>query len=246
MRFLYTLDSDYALLTRRRGLCVYNRRMAAEGGARAGERAYAALLTEIQNGDLAPGAVLGEVEQATRLGVSRTPLREALRRLAADGLVRQASPRVTVVADIDRDDIRSLFEVRRALEETAARLAATRGDAALFAELAAAFDRTAKCEAPAAGDPDAYYALIARFDAALDDAAGNAYLTSALGIVRTHLVRVRRLARDNPARLAASIEEHRLIASAIAARDADLAAHATHVHLHNALTSILDSLEASA
>ncbi len=246
MRFLYTFTLDSGDLGPFACSCVYNRRMAAEGGARAGERAYAALLTEIQNGDLAPGAVLGEVEQATRLGVSRTPLREALRRLAADGLVRQASPRVTVVADIDRDDIRSLFEVRRALEETAARLAASRGDAALFAELAAAFERTAQPEAPAAGDPDAYYALIARFDAALDDAAGNAYLTSALTKVRAHLVRVRRLARDNPARLAASIGEHRLIASAIAARDADLAAHATHVHLHNALTSILDSLEASA
>jgi len=55
-------------------------------------------------------------------------------------------------------------------------------------------------------------------------------------------VRVRRLARDKPERLAASVSEHRLIARAIAAGDVDLAAHATHVHLHNALTSILDSL----
>ena len=90
---------------------------------------------------------------------------------------------------------------------------------------------------------DDYYALIARFDAALDAAVANDYLTSALRTVRTHLVRVRRLARDNPDRLAASVAEHRLIASAIAARDAELAAHATHVHLHNALTSILESVE---
>ena len=60
--------------------------------------------------------------------------------------------------------------------------------------------------------------------------------------MRTHLVRVRRLARDNPDRLAASVAEHRVIASAIATGDAELAAHATHVHLHNALTSILDTL----
>ena len=71
----------------------------------------------------------------------------------------------------------------------------------------------------------------------------NDYLTAALRNVRTHLVRVRRLARDNPERLAASVAEHRLIASAIAARDADLSAHATHVHLHNALTNILASVE---
>lgn len=206
---------------------------------RASDRAYATLLDEIQSGLLPPGTVLAEAEQASRLGVSRTPMREALGRLAADGLVVQQSPRVTVVADIDQDDIRELFEVRRALEETAARLAAERGDAAVFAALAAEFaDVTLD-------SPDAleqYYGLIARFDAALDAAVANDYLTAALRPVRTHLVRVRRLARDNPGRLEASVAEHRLIASAIQAGDADLAAHATHVHLHNALTSILGSL----
>ncbi|MDY0908364.1 GntR family transcriptional regulator [Microbacterium sp. CFBP9034] len=209
---------------------------------RASDRAYATLLDEIQGGALSPGAVLGEVEQAARLGVSRTPLREALGRLAADGLVAQQSPRVTVVTAIDADDIREIFEVRRALEESAARLAAERGDAAAFAELARGF-----AEADLAGPDgrDAYYALIGRFDRQLDQAVSNDYLTAALRTVRTHLVRVRRLARDNPDRLAASVAEHRLIASAIAARDADLAAHATHVHLHNALSNILDSLHAT-
>jgi DNA-binding GntR family transcriptional regulator len=209
---------------------------------RASDRAYAELLAQIQSGALAPGAVLGEVEQAARLGVSRTPLREALSRLAADGLVVQQSPRVTVVSDVDVDDIRALFELRRALEETAARLAAVRGDSAAFAALAADFARSSL-----AGDAgrDAYYALIARFDAELDASVDNDYLTAALRTVRTHLVRVRRLARDIPERLVASVSEHRVIAAAIAARDADLAAHATHVHLHNALTTILASVDAS-
>ena len=207
---------------------------------RASDRAYGTLLDEIQSGVLRPGAVIAEVEQAARLGVSRTPLREALGRLAADGLVAQASPRVTVVTGIDVDDIRDLFAVRRALEETAARLAAARADRGRFAQLAAEF-----AEIEPVGDLDRYYALIARFDADLDAAVANDYLTSALRSVRTHLVRVRRLARDNPARLAASAGEHRLIAAAIAAGDADLAAHATHVHLHHALASILDSLEAT-
>lgn len=233
---------------------------------RASDRAYATLLDEIQSGILRPGAVLGEVEQAARLGVSRTPLREALGRLAADGLVAQQSPRVTVVTAIDAGDIREIFEVRRALEESAARLAAERGDAAAFADLARDFAEVdlAGADAPASTSPgrdgidasapaspgrdgtDAYYALIERFDLALDAAVANDYLTAALRTVRTHLVRVRRLARDNPARLAASVAEHRLIAAAIAARDADLAAHATHVHLHNALHSILESLRAAA
>ncbi len=205
----------------------------------ASDRAYATLLDDIQSGVLAAGSVLGEVEQATRLGISRTPMREALRRLVADGLVVQQSPRVTVVADLSVADIRELFEIRRALEETSARLAAQRGDAAVFAALADEF-----AHVDLAGDEgrDAYYALIARFDTALDAAVANDYIASALRTVRTHLGRVRRMARDKPARLAASAAEHRTIAAALAARDGDLAAHATHVHLHNALTGILDSL----
>ncbi|MEZ3160333.1 GntR family transcriptional regulator [Microbacterium sp. BWT-B31] len=212
---------------------------------RASDIAYATLLDEIQSGTLRPGTVLAEVEQSTRLGVSRTPLREALGRLAADGLVAQQSPRVTVVTDVDADDIRDLFAVRRALEETAARLASRRatGDAALAASFAAIADGFARAAIDGDDALDAYYALIARFDTALDGAVANDYLTAALRTIRTHLVRVRRLARDNPARVAASVSEHRLVASAIAAGDAELAAHATHVHLHNALTSILESLK---
>ncbi|PNW09315.1 GntR family transcriptional regulator [Microbacterium testaceum] len=203
---------------------------------RASERAYATLLDEIQTGALTPGTVLGEVEQSTRLGVSRTPLREALRQLASDGLVAQASARVTVVAGIDADDIRSLFDLRRALETEAARLAARRGDRGEFRGLATEF------AAVDTADADAYYALISRFDSAIDDAVDNAYLSSALRSVRTHLVRVRRMARDNPLRLSASTGEHELIARAIGAGDPELAAHATHVHLHNALTTILEAL----
>lgn len=203
---------------------------------RASERAYATLLDEIQTGVLSPGTVLGEVDQSTRLGVSRTPLREALRRLASDGLVAQASARVTVVAGIDVDDIRSLFDLRRALETEAARLAARRGDRGAFLELATEFGTVDTADA------DAYYALIARFDSAIDDAVDNAYLSAALRSVRTHLVRVRRMARDNPLRLSASTGEHELIARAIGAGDPELAAHATHVHLHNALTTILEAL----
>ena len=223
-----------------RGFYVYTDRMTlAADRTTASDRAYASLLDGIQSGALPAGFVLGEVEQAARLGISRTPMREALRRLAADGLVVQQSPRVTVVADLDADDVRALFEIRRALEETSARLAAVRGDAALFRELAEEF---AHVDLAADEGRDAYYALIARFDAALDAAVDNDYIASALRTVRTHLVRVRRMARDKPARLAASAAEHRTIAQALAARDGDLAAHATHVHLHNALTGILETL----
>ncbi len=206
---------------------------------RASERVYAALRDDIESGALAPGAVVAEVEQSARLGVSRTPLREAIDRLEAEGLVVQRSPRVTVVADLDLGRIRDLFAVRRALEEAAARLAAARpaDDRAAFEPLAAAFAR-----ADATDDVAAYYARVAELDAAIERCVGNDFLARSLQPVRAHLGRVRRLASDRPERLRASAGEHALIARAIAAGDADLAAHATHVHLHHALASVEHAL----
>ncbi|SDH99059.1 GntR family transcriptional regulator [Agrococcus jejuensis] len=202
---------------------------------RAGERVYRTLRDDIQQGVLSPGAVLAEVEQAARLGVSRTPLREALDRLEAEGLAVQRSPRVTVVADVDLAQIRDLFAVRRALEESAARLAAVQPADARdpFPALAAAFER-----ADATDDVAAYYARVAELDAAIEACVANDFLARSLQPVRAHLGRVRRLASDRPERLRASAGEHALIARAIAAGDPDLAAHATHVHLHHALASI--------
>src|SRR5699024_2232945 len=164
---------------------------------RASDRAYRALLEEIQHGILAPGTVLAEVEQSTRLGVSRTPLHEAIGRLGADGLVVPQSPRVTVVSAIDAEDIRQLFEVRHGLGAPAARLPAGGGAAAVVDALAQRFDSI-----DTAAVADEYYDLIARFDAAVDNVAAISYLPSALRPVRTHLMRFRRLARDNPERLA--------------------------------------------
>lgn len=215
---------------------------------RASDRVYATLLAQIQGGALGPGTVLAEAEQALLLGVSRTPMREAIARLVADGLAVQLSPRVTVVSDIDADDIRALFELRRALEETAARMAATRGERIHFTELAEQFRSTAEIFTSAQGPKalDSYYRLIDQFDSEIDASLGNDYLRSALRSTRTHLVRVRRMAREKPDRLNASVLEHQLIAEAIAAGDVDLAAHATHVHLHNALASILETLDGRA
>ena len=72
---------------------------------RASDKAYSKLFHEIVDGDIAPGTVLAEVEQSTRLGVSRTPLREALSRLIADGLVESAPGRGVVVTEISLENI---------------------------------------------------------------------------------------------------------------------------------------------
>lgn len=207
----------------------------------ASDEAYRRLREEILTGRLAPGTALSEVEVAERLGVSRTPLRAALARLALEGLV-DSTRRTAVVSRVSDDSIVELFELREALETHAARLAARRRDPAAFAALA---DRFAAAPDLLARDGvDAYYALVAEFDAALDAALDNAAFRGALDGVRLHLARARRLATDNPERLARSAEEHRLICAAIRDGDSTLAASATTVHLKASLQTILATLAA--
>ncbi|AYF99571.1 GntR family transcriptional regulator [Protaetiibacter intestinalis] len=206
---------------------------------RASDRAYEVLREEILQWRLAPGTVLGEVEQAARLGVSRTPLREALSRLSAEGLVEAQSGRGLVVSSADVSDVRGLFELRVALETAAAALAAERRDPEVFAALAREFADAA--ELARRRELEAYYGLVGRFDAAIDASIANPALVGALRGVRTHLTRIRRLAQDDPARLESAAAEHRLIAEAIRDGAPDLARHATAVHLHASLNHILEA-----
>lgn len=209
---------------------------------RASDRAYQALLAEIVDGTLAPGVVLAEVEQSTRLGVSRTPLREALTRLTADGLVSSQSGRGVVVTEISDDGIVELFELREGLEEQAARLAAQRRDPTIFITLKQQFLAAPGLIESGEKGIRVYYELIHKFDEAIDISVKNEYLVAALRNVRMHLARIRRLARHNPHRLVESARETLLITEAIIDGDAALAAHATHVHLHNSLKNIKATL----
>jgi DNA-binding GntR family transcriptional regulator len=210
---------------------------------RASERAYETLREDILQWRLEPGTVLGEVEQSERLGVSRTPVREALARLNADGLVAAQGGRGLVVTTVSDAGVAQLFDLRQALEQALARAAAALRDPTVFEALAEEFrDVTIVL---ASTDRAQYYELVARFDSAMDAAADNAYLVGALRTLRPHLVRLRRISADNLERLEASAREHLLIVEAVAAGDADLAASATHVHLHQSLTSILATAQHS-
>ncbi|MEZ2388768.1 GntR family transcriptional regulator [bacterium RCC_150] len=205
---------------------------------RASDRAYAVLREDIVEWRLAPGTVLAEVEQSERLGVSRTPVREALGRLTAEGLTTAAGGRGVVVTDISLEDIDELFELRETLEGKAAALAAQRGDPSVFEKLHAGFLHAPQMLAD--GDPARhdYYALVAQLDEAIDDAICNSYLVQAMRSLRVHLVRVRRLAADDHARLVAAAAEHAAIAEAIAAGNPRLAAAATTLHLHRSLSHV--------
>lgn len=203
---------------------------------KASERAYEELRRDIVDWRLSPGAPLAEVEQAERLGLSRTPVREAIARLVADGLAVAQQGRVSV-SEISIDSVDHLFDLREALEVTAARLAARGEDRGVFSELAKRF-RAA--EATAATAPLRYYDLAGELDVRLDEAVDNPYLAHALRTLRVHLARVRRLSQDHPERLVASTREHAAIAAAIAAGDAELAAAATVMHLRHAHAHIKD------
>jgi GntR family transcriptional regulator, rspAB operon transcriptional repressor len=214
----------------------------ADERMRASDRAYFALRGEILDADLRAGTVLAEVEQSQRLGVSRTPLREALSRLAAEGLVSTHSGRGVIVTDVSAANVVELFEVRQPLEEQAARLAARRRDPRVFIELRAEFRDVEALLA----DKRRYYDLVARLDGAIDAAVGNPFLVSALDGVRTHIARIRRLSHDDDDRLRDAAREHLYIVDAIVEGEESLAAHATQLHLHRSLRNILSSLERNA
>jgi DNA-binding GntR family transcriptional regulator len=244
-------------------------RPAYSGLMRASDRAYEALRDDILHWRLRPGTVLAESEQSARLGISRTPLREAVTRLAAEGLVDTAHGRAGVVTDVSPRNLVELFELREALETQASRLAARRHTPAVFEGLLAEFDAAARllssgtsaadgtsgADDRSAADgtsgaddrsgTDDYYALIARLDAAIDNAIASPYLVSALRGLRGHLARARRLAHDNIERLAESVAEHRLIVQAIVDSDETLAAQATAVHLRKSLDNLLRSVRRS-
>ncbi|WP_449372450.1 GntR family transcriptional regulator [Arthrobacter psychrolactophilus] len=208
---------------------------------RASDRAYATLRSDIINWRLTPGTVLGEVELSERLGVSRTPIREALAKLTAEGLTEPQSGRGMVVSEISLDHLDELFELRTALECKAAELAAQRRDPAIFLTLHEKLSNAG--ELITAQDPDRgdYYRLAGELDSAVDAAVGNHYLNLALKNLRVHLVRVRRLGKDNPARLRDAAREHAAIALAIAHGNPAVASAATTVHLDNSLRHLLST-----
>ncbi|WP_129659411.1 GntR family transcriptional regulator [Rothia uropygialis] len=209
---------------------------------RASERAYQFLRSDIIEWHLEPGTTLNEVEQAERLGVSRTPVREAFSRLMSDGLVEPSCGRGVIVTPVSVTNVRAMFELRTALETQAAALAAVKGDPEAFDALAHRLEEAAVFLVDDDADRSSYYLLVEEMDAEIDRAAQNTYLAQAQRQLRTHLGRVRKLSKGNEGRLMAAAHEHAAIARAIAEGDVELAQAAIRVHLSNALKAILDAV----
>jgi DNA-binding GntR family transcriptional regulator len=204
-----------------------------------GDVAYAALRSDITEWRLAPGTALGEIELAQRLGMSRTPVREALKRLAREGLVRTDIGRSAVVAPLSVDEVINLYQAREALEIYVLRLAAHGLDRAEFAELAQRYEQAA---ARAEVVPHEIYVLSERFDRAVDAAAASPYVVGRLDELRGHLHRLRRLSRRRPERLRESATQHALMSRAILAGDEATTARIGTQRVHDSLRTILDIL----
>jgi DNA-binding GntR family transcriptional regulator len=203
---------------------------------------YRRLRAEIESGALAPGTPLAELALVERIGASRTPVREALRRLAAEGLVDLVPRQGARVSRISPQSVRDLFAFRTLLEPEAMRQATetVAADAALrreFARLRAEFARIGQ-RSPSAGRAERFYALADRFDWTVVGATRNEHLRRTIAELRPHTARLRNLSHGHPERIEASVGEHLRMCDALLAGDAEEAAAACAEHLAQSVRTI--------
>jgi DNA-binding GntR family transcriptional regulator len=190
---------------------------------------YAAIRDAIVRAELAPGARLSENELAEQLGVSRTPVREALGRLRDDRLVEVVPQLGTYVVRISVQAIDDAQFIREALECAAVRRAAERAvdeDITSLEENLRSQERASE-----AGDLDAWYLLDDAYHRALCDLSGHPVVWSVSERAKSHLNRLRRLSLTMPDYLPEMSAEHREIVAAVARRDSDAAEQALRHHL---------------
>ncbi len=196
------------------------------------------LRAEIVAGERAPGSRLPQVEIARRLGVSTTPVREALAMLQREGLVRLHPQRGAVVFIPTVDDLREHYEIRGALEALAAAKAAEHFEPAWSQPLELMLDEMRE-DVPAG----AYIALNQRFHTTLYEHSGRAQLVAMIAALRdasSAYLHIYRAAEDFPATRLDS--EHRAILAACVARDPQRAAAATREHLENTVEHVASKL----
>lgn len=204
----------------------------------AADHAYQLIRDEILSGRRASGEWLREGEMAEWTGVSRTPVREALRRLTAEGLVRYERHRGVQVQDWSVRDVDEIFSLRSVLEPWGARLAALSGtvDVAELADLATRMDELAPDGRPA--DVDKLTELNNRFHRTVLEAADNTRLTNVIASVIQLPLVWRTFSRYTPEALRRSLAHHHELVSALAARDPDWAESVMCSHVRAAWHSI--------
>lgn len=203
---------------------------SGDGTTRA-ELAYSKLRAEIHAGRFRPGQRMREAEMAERLGISRTPVRDALKRLESDGLLTTAARRGLVVAELDQQQVAELYAVRHVLEGLAARLGAQHASAS---ELVALRDLLERQTRTRSDDLAALATLNRLFHEVVHRAARNHYLVEVLDSLESSLALLPGTTYMAPGRGEMALEEHTALVDAIEHRDADRAEAVARQHVRAA------------
>ncbi|MBZ8142321.1 GntR family transcriptional regulator [Rubrivivax gelatinosus] len=191
------------------------------------------LRQQIFSRQLEPGSWIDELKLCADFGISRTPLREALKVLATEGLVTMKVRRGAYVTEMSAADVAQVYHLLALLESDAAATVATEGAAAEHERLRALHARLET----ETGDRDVFFATNEAFHMVLLEAAGNRWATQ----VVTDLRKVMKLNRHHSlfkqGRIAESLAEHSAIVDAICARDADAARRLMQAHFQNGLAA---------
>jgi len=196
-----------------------------------------ALREAIVNGVLIPGERLMEIQLAEEMGVSRTPVREAIRKLELEGFVVMIPRKGAYVAGVSFKDVKDVFEIRAALEGLAAGLAAekvTQEEIELM-ERALHYER----------EPDSLEEMVQSdtdFHALLYKASRNERLITILANLREQIHRFRTTSLAVPGRVKNAIQEHRAMVDAIARHDVEDAQSLAAAHIENAANIMYDAL----
>ncbi len=204
------------------------------------EQAANRLRQMLVEGRIAPGAKLNERELSEVLKVSRTPLREAIKMLAAEGLVELLPNRGAIAVSLSEDDVRHTFEVMAGLEAMSGELAAQRITddelteiRALHFEMTAAYTRK---------DLSNYYRLNAQIHHAINAAARNPVLSATYDRVNARLQALRFRSNQDGEKWKAAMREHDQMIEALAAHDAVGLRKVLAAHLKNKLDVVLSQL----
>lgn len=199
---------------------------------------YNRLLNAILKGKYQPGADLREEHIAESFSVSRTPVREALRKLAEEGFVEYVPHRgarlITPTAELARE----IFQIREALEAVAAREASARMSAERLVKLRAHFE--AIRPRVAAGD---WKDVGDRLHDEIFEACGNVRLQQLVGVFRGQIRWLQSISSQMPERLQSAFREHESVLSALESHNADWAESAIRAHIRNTLGDLLRCLE---
>jgi len=211
-----------------------------EGYELLSQKVYRVLKTEIVKGFLEPGTKLFEDKIATQMGVSRTPVREAIQKLAAEGLIKIAPNQTLIVKEISFEDIKEVLQIRGVLEGLAVRMAAQKINRREVDELEEIVnqmdlyvtkkDLTSYCKAD-----DEFHNLIL-------NVCGNKRIINIRDNLGNFIYRYRMRSLSIPGRLKHSLEEHRKIMESLKKRNSEDGDRLSQIHMENTVINILKNV----